>query len=192
MNIHPRTHPRQQPRQLGGESEAEQEARDHVGQVERQPRPCDHQQCGGCVAGSNRPCVQIHHLLRRQRGDPTAERERYAPHVSPAQPAESGAEQADAPPRRHLPGGVGALAEQEVRHQHPDRADGEARQRAEGVADDERDRGDRLDIGQRDERVTAERGDGRQGAHDRDHPRRRPPALVGEPAERQHHADEEE
>ena len=40
--------------------------------------------------------------------------------------------------------------------EHPDRPDGEAGERAEGVADDERNRRDRLDVREGGERVAAE------------------------------------
>jgi hypothetical protein len=84
------------------------------------------------------------------------------------------------------------LSEHEVRGQHAQRADREARHRAERVADDERHRSDRLDVRQRDEGVAAERCDCRQRAHDGHHARRRARALVGQPTERERDADHEE
>ena len=91
----------------------------------------------------------------------------------PVSTPERRAEQPDEAPGGHLPGGVGALSEHEVRGEHPDRPDGEAGQRPEREADDEGDGGYGLDVGQSDEGVTPERGDGGERGDDGDHPRGR-------------------
>ena len=105
--------------------------------------------------------------------------------------SEGRAGETDEAPGDHLPGRVWTLAEHDVGREHADRADGEAGQRPERVTDDEGDRGDRLDVGQRHERVAAERRDGGERGHDRDHARRGPPALIGDPAGSQDQPDDQ-
>ena len=173
-------------RQLGPEREPEQEARDHVGDVERQRRAGDREErrraCGSRRASTctrSSPPWPRAPRARRRAPVPTRPRRRRlsAPSAAPARPTHA--------PGGHLPGRVRALAEHDVRGEHPERADGEAGQRAERVADDERHRGDRLDVGQRHEGVAAERGERPRACATTATMRAEGrAALVGQPAER--------
>ena len=151
----------------GAKARPNSEARDHVDDVERQRGGGDgraaRQACGW------RRCVHVYTFMisfaaRAETAQASASATR--PRRLPVRRAERGAGEPDQPPGGHLPRRIGALAEHDVRGEHPERADGEAGQRPERVADDERDRGDRLDVGQRDERVASQRGDGGERRHD--------------------------
>ena len=130
-DLHAHARPCQHAGELRREGEAEEEARDHVGDVVGERLSRHEQEGSRRVARPERPRVDVHHLLRGERARSAAQRELDPPEAPAREPADDRPGKADHPPGGHLPGRLGALAEQDVGGERPERADREAGQRAE-------------------------------------------------------------
>ena len=163
-----------------------------VGDFERDRAPLeDPESLPGQVSTIGRHQREVEDRAVADRGEAADHGERPPSHVA-ADERERRAEDPAEPPRRHLPGRPRSLPEPEVGDQRGERADREARRRAERVSGEDDDVGGRLDVGEGGEgdppgdRQRGERGD------EGDDLRGRSRALVpGEAAEQDAGEDQE-
>ena len=137
---------------------------------------------GSAVVAVGDPVADVLDRGERVAGDGAHERERPATDAFAGDDGEAGPEHAGRPPRRHLPRRPRPLSEEEVRGQPGERADDESGGAPERVARYQHDVGRRLDVRERGERDSPERGERRERAHERDDSGiRARPLVPGEP-----------